>query len=117
MNALKNKSDEFVKDFIYSGKKLDMVFNFDEEKKGIPFVCWVEEKIKGDFMWFYLMIKLDIEDGSLVSITLNHPTNPRGVTTTENMSQNASKFISQYIPKIMEKDCDIIKRIKRLSHV
>jgi len=110
MNALKNKSDEFVKDFIYSGKKLDMVFNFDEEKKGIPFICWVEKKTKGeDFEWFYLMIKLDIEDGSLVSITLNHPTNPRGVTTTENMSQNASDFISQYIPKIMKKDAVIIK--------
>ena len=30
-------------------------------------------------------------------------------TTTENMSQNASNYISQYIPKIMEKDCAIIK--------
>ena len=110
MNALKNKSDEFVKDFIYSGKKLDMVFNFDGEKKGIPFVCWVEKKTKGEeFEWFYLMIKLDIEDGSLVSITLNHPTNPRGVTTLENMSQNASDFISHYIPKIMKKDAVIIK--------
>jgi hypothetical protein len=75
MNAFQNKSAEFVKEFIYSGKKLDMVFNFDEEKKGIPFVCWVEKKTKGeDFEWFYLMIKLNIEDGSLVSITLNHPT-------------------------------------------
>jgi hypothetical protein len=45
----------------------------------------------------------------MVSITLNHPTHPSGVTTTENMRQNASNFISQYIPKIMEKDCDIIK--------
>lgn len=110
MNALKNKSNEFVKDFIYRGKKLELSINFDGEDNKIPFKCWVEKKIKGeDFEWFYLMIKLDIEDGSMVSITLNHPTHPSGVTTTENMSQNASNFISQYIPKIMEKDCDIIK--------
>ena len=109
MNALQNQSNEFVKQFIYQGQKLELDINFDGEDKKIPFVCWVEEKIKGDFMWFYLMIKLNIEDGSLVSITLNHPTYPSGVTTTENMSQNASNLISQYIPIIMEKDCDIIK--------
>ena len=110
MNPFQNKSNEFVKDFIYRGKKLELDINFDEEKKGIPFLCWVEKKTKGqDFEWFYLMIKLNIQDGSMVNITLNHPTHQSGVTTTENMSQNASNFISQYIPKIMEKDCDIIK--------
>lgn len=110
MNALQNKNNEFVKEFIYSGQNLELSINFDGEDREIPFKCWVEKKTKGeDFEWFYLMIKLDIENGSLVSITLNHPTHPSGVTTTENMSQNASNFISQYIPKIMEKDCDIIK--------
>lgn len=110
MNAFQNKSNEFVKDFIYSGQNIELSINFDGEDRGIPFKCWVEKKTKGeDFEWFYLMIKLDIEDGSQVSITLNHPTHPSGVTTTENMSQNASNYISQYIPKIMENDCEIIK--------
>tara|TARA_B100000161_G_C33287399_1_gene297000 strand:- start:167 stop:517 length:351 start_codon:yes stop_codon:yes gene_type:complete len=110
MNAFQNQSNEFVRDFIYYGKILEISAKFEMEEKGIPFHCWVEKKTKGeDFVWFYLMIKLNIEDGSLVSITLNHPTHPSGVTTTENMSQNASNIISQYIPIIMKKDCDIIK--------
>ena len=110
MFAFQNKSNDFVKNFIYSGQKLELAINFDGENREIPFQCWVEKKTKGeDFEWFYLMIKLDIEDGSLVSITLNHPTYPCGVTTLENMSQNASNFISKYIPKIMKKDHNIIK--------
>tara|TARA_B100001059_G_scaffold86546_1_gene84721 strand:- start:5867 stop:6217 length:351 start_codon:yes stop_codon:yes gene_type:complete len=110
MFAFQNKSSDFVKNFIYSGQKLDLSINFGEENKGIPFQCWVEKKTKGeDFEYFYLIIKLDIEGGSEVSITLNHPSYPCGVTTLENMSKNASNFISKYIPKIMEKDCDIIK--------
>jgi len=110
MNPFQNKSDVFINNFINSGEKLEIDINFDGEDKKIPFVCWVEKKNKGeDFVWYYLNIKLNIEDGSRVNITLNHPTHQSGVTTTENMSQNASNFISQYIPKIMEKDCDIIK--------
>ena len=109
MNAFQNQNNEFVRDFIYNGKILEISAKFEMEEKSIPFKCWVEKKTKDeDFVWFYLMIKLNIEDGSLVSITLNHPTHPSGVTTTENMSQNASNIISQYIPIIMKKDCDII---------
>lgn len=117
MNALKNKDDGFVKDFIYSGKKLKILIAFEEKNEEIPFVCWVEKKTESqeDFEWFYLMIKLDIDGGSQLGITLNHPTHWNGVTTCENMRINASKFIKDYIPKIMEKDCDIIKTFLQSS--
>lgn len=110
MQAFEKK--EFAENFINGKTELPIVIDFEKyTATKIPFKCWVESEFDFnlEFNWKKLHIKLDIENGSHVSITLNHPTAAAGKSTMSNMTKNAIDFISEYIPKIMIKDKKLLK--------
>lgn len=110
MQAFENK--EFAENFINGKTDLTLLVDFEKDTTiKIPFKCWVEsEYCTGlEFNWKNLHIKLDIENGSHISISLNHPTAVAGKTTMSNMTKNTIAFISKYISEIMIKDEKLLK--------
>lgn len=99
---------KFTRSFLYDGLRTNIDIKFNDDKKAIPFQCWVTRELRDYFEWFYLNIKLNIEECSGVKINLNHPTNPNGLK--KNMAENAKEFISQFIPILMERDKDKIRK-------
>jgi hypothetical protein len=110
MQAFENK--EFAENFINGKTELPIVIDFEKDTTiKIPFKCWVESEFDFglEFNWKKLHIKLDIENGSHVSISLNHPTAVAGKSTMSNMTKNTIAFISKYIPEIIIKDEKLLK--------
>ena len=99
---------KFTRSFLYNGLRMNIDIKFNENKKAIPFQCWVTRELRDDFEWFYLNTKLNVEGGSGVKISLNHPTDPAG--HKKNMAESVKEFISQFIPKLMERDGDKIRQ-------
>ena len=111
MQAFEDK--EFSENFINGKSILPITIDFETgEPVKISFKCWVESELKEGFDWKILKIKLALKGGSLVTITLNHPTSPAGISTIENMIKNAVNYISEYIPKIIIKNESIIRKAK-----
>ena len=99
---------DFTRNFLYEGLRMNIEIKFDEDKRAIPFQCCVTREIHDYFEWFYLNIKLNLEGGSGVKISLNHPTDTRGLK--KHMAKNAKSYIPQYILKLMERDKDRIRQ-------
>ncbi len=102
------KDKVFTRNFLYNGIRTNIEIKFNNDKRAIPFQCWVTRELHDYFEWFYLNIKLNFEGGSGVKISLNHPTRRNGLK--KNMAENAKKYISQFIPKLMVRDEDNIRQ-------
>lgn len=102
---------ETVKKFIYNDHVIDIAVNFSESNEVIPFTSHVEKTAdeETNFTWYHLIIKLDIPKGGSVKVSLNHPHNPLGITTLDNMKIVAETCLENLIPKLMKKNAVVIK--------
>lgn len=105
---------ETIKKFLYENIHHHIIVNFENSNEEIPLFTYVEKKFDNNlnFTWYNLFIKLDIgiPDCDNVKITINHPTNPRGKTTFENMKTVAETTIKNVIPILLKKNYDKIKQ-------
>ena len=103
------KDNDFLKEFIYNGHVLDIQFDFEEDDTVIPIKAYVEKIIANDFTHFYLIIQIDIPGTDKVQVSLNHPTNPKGISTLHNMSSIVHTYLPKLIPTLIHKNINIIR--------
>ena len=103
------KDTDFLKEFIYNGHVLDIQIDFEEDDTVIPIKTYVEKIIANDFTHFYLIILIDIPGTEPVTVSLNHPTNPKGISTLHNMSSIAHTYLPKLIPQLIHKNINIIR--------
>ena len=105
------KDNDFLKEFIYNGHVLDIQINFEEGDTLIPIKAYVQKNIANDFTYFYLITQIDIPGTDKVQVSLNHPTNPKGISTLHNMSFLAQTFLPELIPTLIHKN-----KLKIMKH-
>lgn len=105
------RDTDILEKFIYNGHVIEIAFNFSESNEVIPFTSHVEKTVdeETNFTWYHLIIKLDIPKGGSVKVSLNHPHNPLGITTFDNMKIVAETCLENLIPKLMKKNAVVIK--------
>ena len=112
MNKYLPNNTNTIREFIYNGHKIDIVINFEESKEKIPLLTHVEKTVDNqtNFTWYHLIIKVNVPSGGSVKAPLNHPHNPLGITTFDNMKIVAETYLEDLIPKIIKKNEDAIKQ-------
>lgn len=103
---------ETVRKFIYNEHIHKITVNFSQSNEVIPFTSYVEKTVDEDttFTWYHLVIKLDIPKGGSVKVSLNHPHDPLGITTFDNMKFVAETCLENLIPELMKKNVEPIKQ-------
>jgi hypothetical protein len=110
------KDNDFLKEFIYNGYVLDIQIDFQEDNTVIPIKAYVQKNILNDFTYFYLIIQIDIPGTDKVQVSLNHPTNPKGISTLHNMSLIAQTYLPKLIPTLIHKNkLEILKHQGELT--
>ena len=99
------RDTDILEKFIYNGHVIEIAFNFSESNEVIPFTSHVEKTVdeETNFTWYHLIIKLDIPKGGSVKVSLNHPHDPLGITTFDNMKFVAETCLENLIPELMKK--------------
>ena len=104
-------NNETIMKFIYNDHIHKITVNFSQSNEVIPFTSHVEKTVDEHttFTWYHLVIKLDIPKGGSVKVSLNHPHDPLGITTFDNMKFVAETCLENLIPELMKKNVNPIK--------
>ena len=104
-------NSDTIRKFIYNDHIRKITVNFSESNEVIPFTSHVEKTVDEEttFTWYHLVIKLDIPKGGSVKVSLNHPHDPLGITTFDNMKFVAETCLENLIPELMKKNVNPIK--------
>lgn len=103
------KDTDILKEFIFNGHVLDIQIDFEEDDTVIPIKAYVQKNIVNDFTYFYLILLIDIPGTDKVQVSLNHPTNPKGISTLHNMTYIAHTFLPILIPQLIHRNKHIIR--------
>ena len=99
-----------IKKFIYDKEIIDININFEASNEDIPLITYVEKKTDDNigFTWYYLIVQVNIPNGGKVQVSLNHPHDPLGVTTFDNMKFVAETCLEHIIPELLKKNYSIL---------
>lgn len=100
-----------LRNFIYEKEIVDINITFQNSNEQIPLITYVEKETDNNigFTWYYLIVQVSVPNGGKVKVSLNHPHDPLGVTTFDNMKFVAETCLESIIPELLKKNYDIIK--------